>query len=97
MIEKGTYELMKKLVDSYESGVGVDTTGPYICSYVITIHSKYNSNFGDNKLCKCGHVYWRHFDSYEDWESCGCKYCGCNNFELAIEEIRELKLKELGV
>jgi len=37
MIEKGTYELMKKLVDSYESGVRVDTTGPYICSYVITI------------------------------------------------------------
>ncbi len=102
MIKKETYELMKKLVEAYESGVCIDNSGPYICSYVITIDSKYNPNYGDDKVCKCGHSYYRHFDSqrrslYEDVDSIGCKYCGCNHFELAIEEIREDKLNELGI
>ncbi len=102
MITKETYGLMKKLVDAYESGVCIDNSGPYICSYVITIDSEYNPNYGDDKVCKCGYSYYRHFDSqrrslYEDMDSIGCKYCGCNHFELAIEEIREEKLNELGI
>jgi hypothetical protein len=97
MIKKETYELMKKLVEAYESGVCIDNSGPYICSYVITIDNKYNPNYGDDKVCKCGHSYYRHFDSYEDMYSIGCKYCGCNHFELSIEEIREEKLNELGL
>ncbi len=35
----------------------------------------YDPNYGDNKLCKCGHPYHRHFDSYEDMSPVGCKYC----------------------
>ena len=38
----------------------------------------YDPNFGDQKLCKCGHHYYRHFDSYEDMNPVGCKYCGIN-------------------
>lgn len=41
----------------------------------------YDPNFGDDKECKCGHVYYRHFDTYENMKPVGCKYCGCYTFE----------------
>lgn len=41
---------------------------------------KYNPNYGDNRMCVCGHPYHRHFDSYKNMDPCGCKYCGCNEF-----------------
>lgn len=41
---------------------------------------RYNPKYGDNRMCVCGHPYYRHFDSYEDMEPCGCKYCGCYHF-----------------
>lgn len=40
----------------------------------------YNPQYGDNRICICGHRYASHFDSYEEMEAVGCKYCGCNNF-----------------
>ena len=41
----------------------------------------YNPEYGDHKLCNnCGHEYGRHFDSWENDASCGCKYCGCRKF-----------------
>ena len=43
---------------------------------------RYNPNYGDDKICVCGHPYYRHFDSYDNMYPCGCKYCGCNNFKL---------------
>uniref|UniRef100_A0AB39C7D2 Uncharacterized protein n=1 Tax=Bacillus phage KoopaTroopa TaxID=3234046 RepID=A0AB39C7D2_9CAUD len=45
------------------------------------VNGAYNPNFGDDKVCECGHTYYRHFDSYEDMEACGCKYCGCYDFK----------------
>lgn len=45
-----------------------------------TISEQYDKDFGDDKLCKCGHPYHRHFDSYEDMEPTGCKYCKCLSF-----------------
>lgn len=41
----------------------------------------YDSEFGDNKECKCGHVYYRHFDTYDDMDPVGCKYCDCFTFK----------------
>jgi len=41
----------------------------------------YDRKYGDDRKCKCGHSYYRHFDSYEDMEPVGCKYCGCFEFE----------------
>jgi len=35
----------------------------------------YDPNFGDNRLCKCDHTYYRHFDSHDNMEPIGCKYC----------------------
>ena len=32
------------------------------------------------KCADCKHHYERHFDSYEDMEPVGCKYCGCRTF-----------------
>lgn len=42
--------------------------------------SAYNDEFGDDKVCACGHVYYRHFDSYDDMFPIGCKYCPCGEF-----------------
>ena len=36
---------------------------------------EYDSHFGDNKKCLCGHTYYRHFDTYDDMAPIGCKYC----------------------
>ena len=49
---------------------------------------KYNPDYGDDRVCKCGHIYYRHFDSFpnmdgELMEPIGCKYCQCGRF---IEE-----------
>lgn len=41
----------------------------------------YDPEIGDDKECACGHMYYRHFDSYEDWAPVGCKYCACDTFQ----------------
>lgn len=40
----------------------------------------YDPEYGDDRECKCGHTYYRHFDSYENMDPTGCKYCGCGGF-----------------
>ena len=56
----------------------------YLITERVVIEYKYNPKFGDNRLCKCGHQYYRHFDSYEGMEACGCKYCDCREFSEAM-------------
>lgn len=41
----------------------------------------YDPTFGDEKVCVCGHTYYRHFDSYENMSPIGCKYCECERFK----------------
>jgi hypothetical protein len=41
----------------------------------------YDPEFGDTRVCKCGHMYYRHFNTDEGMTSCGCKYCGCGVWE----------------
>ena len=41
---------------------------------------KYNPDYGDDRICDCGHPYHRHFDSYDNINPCGCKYCICCTF-----------------
>lgn len=52
--------------------------------YIITIRTvedrAYNPNYGDDRICECGHSYYRHFDSWEDMQPDGCKYCPCYEF-----------------
>lgn len=45
---------------------------------------RYNPEYGDDRVCKCGHKYYRHFDGYEGWAPVGCKYCACGTFVEAI-------------
>lgn len=50
------------------------------------IPTPYDSNYGDDKVCTCGHPYYRHFDTYEEMRPVGCKYCGCGTFENNSED-----------
>jgi len=40
-----------------------------------------NPLYDGDKLCMCGHPYYRHFDWMEDYLAVGCKYCGCYTFK----------------
>ena len=59
-----------------------DTTReyPYIIKEKIIKERNYNINYGDDRICECGHPYHRHFDPYENMNPCGCKYCNCYIF-----------------
>ena len=63
----------------------MNTEKPYIITEVVTQVYSYNPAYGDGRICVCGHSYYRHFDSYEDMEACGCKYCGCFEFVEAAQ------------
>lgn len=53
---------------------------PYIEELKIKKIRRYNPEYGDKRICICGHPYHRHFDSYENMRPVGCKYCGCHEF-----------------
>lgn len=59
---------------------------PYLITTRTTEERCYNPKFGDDRVCKCGHPYYRHFDSYAEMEPCGCKYCSCCTFDEASTE-----------
>ena len=65
---------------------------PYLIETVLITKKKYNPKYGDDKICKCGHTYYRHFDPWENMEPIGCKYCGCQEFvEVEKEKNNERK------
>ncbi len=41
----------------------------------------YDPKFGDDKVCVCGHTYYRHFDTHHQMYAIGCKYCHCDQFQ----------------
>lgn len=43
--------------------------------------STYDEFFGDERICKCRHLYRQHFDSAENMRHIGCKYCSCYDFK----------------
>ena len=51
-------------------------------AYLVETSEKmvYNPKYGDDRMCICGHPYYRHFDTYEDMYPVGCKYCDCYTF-----------------
>ena len=64
---------------------------PYITKTRRITDRYYNPKYGDERICKCGHSYYRHFDSWEiKMDDIGCKYCGCCTFE----ELEEKDLKK---
>lgn len=66
----------------------MNTEKPYIITEAATQVYSYNPDYGDSRECVCGHSYYRHFDSFENMEACGCKYCDCYEFvEVAHENL----------
>jgi hypothetical protein len=59
---------------------------PYIKTKKIIVEYKYNPKYGDDRICVCGHPYYRHFDTYEYMFPCGCKYCPCHTFKEQTKE-----------
>lgn len=87
-ITEETYLEMKKLIAEYECDQlnKQETENPYLETVTIKVDIKYNDKYGDDRECKCGHAYYRHFDTYEDMEAIGCKYCQCFLFDESIPE-----------
>ena len=75
--------LDKQLMDKYPRSeyIGVKTADmPYI-------DGAYNPDYGDDRICKCSHKYYRHFDSYDDMSPVGYKYCSCTEFVEATNDV----------
>lgn len=69
--------------DKSPAGTNSDSASveiPYIITTRAVVEKSYNPRFGDDRMCSCGHPYYRHFDTYEGMEPCGCKYCDCASF-----------------
>ena len=58
---------------------------PYLTHIEVSTARKHNRKYdpgsSEDLLCKCGHTYYRHFDSYDYNAPVGCKYCQCDTFE----------------
>jgi hypothetical protein len=87
-ISKETYLELKKIISEYENNKEIENEieNPYLFVLDINKSMKYNPKYGDDRICKCGHVYHRYFDSYDYMENVGCKYCNCDTFEEEIEK-----------
>lgn len=80
-IAEEVYNEMKMLIADYENNEEIsEIEQPYIEIISIEKTYIYNPNFGDERICECGHSYYRHFDTYDKMYACGCKYCGCGEF-----------------
>lgn len=51
---------------------------PYLIVFVE--QKRHNPEYDQDAKCTCGHAYYRHFDTYDDMEPVGCKYCTCWHF-----------------
>lgn len=82
-ISKETYKKMKRFITKYHLQLQNDDVkdSPYIKVVTLKVTHKYNPDYGDERVCVCGHPYHRHFDSYEDMYAIGCKYCACYEFK----------------
>lgn len=57
---------------------GKNKEEPYL--KIQRIELRYNPAYGDDRICRCDHPYYRHFDTYDSMALAGCKYCGCFEF-----------------
>lgn len=53
---------------------------PYLEKIYTVVERFYNPDYGDDRVCKCGHRYIEHF-LIEDHYPWGCCYCSCLRFE----------------
>jgi hypothetical protein len=98
MISEETYELMKELIAEYDWNrikQEIDEKQPYIEIHKVVLF--YNPEYGDNRECECGYPHYRHFDTYENMETVGCKYCKCFYFKekLDLVKVRKDKIQKI--
>ena len=69
---------------------------PYLFEEIVVKKRMYNPSYGDDRICKCGHSYYRHFDPFpslfsdEPMQPVGCKYCDCYVFMQGKEDGKPL-------
>lgn len=71
-------------VEAVDAETAIQSLGP------VTVHCVrlvYDPEYGDDRLCQCGHPYYRHFDTYDGMASVGCKYCSCDECDEFKEDI----------
>ena len=66
--------------DEHEATLISGKDSPYLDYEYKVVQRCYNPNYGDDRMCVCGHPYFRHFDTYEDMSATGCKFCDCTEF-----------------
>ena len=78
-----------KVIDMLMPGVGAIAVEDYALLTDAPLRARawlaaqpmpYDKTFGDDRVCACGHVYYRHFDTYDEMRPVGCKYCDCRIF-----------------
>ena len=65
---------------------------PYLKKVIRKTVLIYNPKYGDERVCCCGHTYYRHFDSYDNMDAVGCKYCPCSTFkamQVLVDRVEE--------
>jgi hypothetical protein len=87
-LPNGTWRLIynENLIPDFSKVTGFtivreDESLPYNKEIVLAVADIYNPKYGDERLCECGHPYYRHFDTYDEMEAVGCKYCDCYQFK----------------
>lgn len=95
-------DIFYKIVNSYIAmfdGMGNQSTVPspnalYLLDVkpLLIVNSSYNPEYTGVTQCLCGHEYYRHFDTYEDMEPVGCKYCECGTFTPAPDNRQHKEL-----
>lgn len=77
------YETDYSMYDNWRAKLIIKhSDGSFYEAIINPVNDWYDSGFGDDKKCECGHEYYRHFDSYSHMmESVGCKYCQCYTFQ----------------
>jgi len=66
-------------LENREHDFSKSVQNPYIEKTEISM--AWNPKYDQDALCECGHAYYRHFDTYDDMEPAGCKYCLCFTFK----------------
>lgn len=75
-----TFERLREAIEQNERP-DFPKTGPYVYLEKTRVYKLCNPEYGDDRMCECGYIYYRHFDWMEDDAECSCKYCGCYEFK----------------
>ena len=85
VVQKGETTTLEIEEEEKEGELIGDKTSPYLLFKYSQIREVYNPDYGDDRICECGHSYGRHFDPYDGNAAVGCKYCMCYRFKEKVD------------